>query len=45
MEIGKPVHIGAGSVVLGDIPDNKVAFGVPTRILWYRDMWDSSKDK
>ena len=43
LQIGKRVHIGAGSVVLEDIPDNKVAFGVPARILWDRDLWGHNK--
>lgn len=43
LQIGKRVHIGAGSVVLEDIPDDQVAFGIPARILWNRNLWDSKK--
>ena len=34
--IGNGAVIGAGSVVLGDIPDNAIAAGVPCRVLRYR---------
>lgn len=38
-QVGKRVKIGAGSAVIEDIPDDRVAFGVPARILWDRDLW------
>lgn len=31
--IGNNVVIGAGSVVTKDIPDNKIAFGVPCKVI------------
>jgi len=31
--IGKSVTIGAGSVVIKDIPDNVIALGNPTKII------------
>lgn len=39
VHIGERAQIGAGSVVLEDIPDNVLAFGVPARVRWKRDLW------
>ena len=33
VKIGNNVVIGAGSVVTKDIPDNKIAFGVPCKVI------------
>ena len=33
MNVGANAKIGAGSVVLQDIPDNSVAVGIPAKIL------------
>jgi sugar O-acyltransferase (sialic acid O-acetyltransferase NeuD family) len=38
--IGENSKVGAGTVVIENIPDNYVAFGVPARLLWERDTWD-----
>lgn len=35
--VGKNVFVGAGAMVLGDIPDNAVVFGSPARVHYYRD--------
>lgn len=37
-EIGNNVIIGAGSVVVKDIPDNVVAYGVPARVMRSREL-------
>lgn len=35
--IGKGAVVGAGAVVTKDVPDYAVAFGIPARIVYYRD--------
>ncbi len=35
--IGRHVVVGAGSVVVGDLPDNSVAVGVPARVIRLHD--------
>ncbi len=37
VRVGRNAVIGAGAVVLGDIPDNAVAYGVPARLIRFRD--------
>lgn len=37
VKIGNGAVIGAGSIVTKDIPDYAVAFGVPCRVMRYRD--------
>lgn len=37
VKIGKNVSIGAGTVVLQDVPDNAVVVGVPARIIKYQE--------
>ncbi len=38
VRIGQNALVGAGAVVLRDIPDNAVAYGVPARVVRYRDV-------
>lgn len=44
VHIGNNVTIGAGAVVVKDVPDNAIVVGNPARILKYKDE-DSSIDK
>ena len=37
IKIGNNVDIGAGSVVVKDVPDNVVVAGNPVRIIRYKD--------
>ena len=37
VKIGKGAVIGAGSVVASDVPDGGIAFGVPARLIKFRD--------
>jgi len=37
VSIGRGVQVGAGAVVVSDLPDLAVAVGVPARVLRYRD--------
>lgn len=39
VRVGERVQIGAGAVVLEDVADGVVAFGVPARPLWTKDLW------
>ena len=41
--IGNGVIIGAGSVVVKDIPDNVIAFGNPCKVI--REITDEDKKK
>lgn len=34
VKLGDNVKVGANTVVISDVPENRVAFGVPARILW-----------
>jgi len=38
LKIGNNVLVGIGSVVLRDLPDNAVAFGVPAKIIRYQNQ-------
>jgi UDP-3-O-[3-hydroxymyristoyl] glucosamine N-acyltransferase len=38
VKIGNNVIVGIGSVVLKDLPDNAVAFGVPAKIIRYQNQ-------
>lgn len=37
LKIGKNVMIGAGSVVVENIPDNAVVVGIPGKIIKYQE--------
>lgn len=41
IKIGKHSVIGAGSLILKDIPDFKVAYGVPAKVIKSREIGDS----
>jgi len=43
INIGDNAIIGANSVVTRDVPKNKIAFGVPAKIL--KDRWDSDLNR
>lgn len=46
VKIGQNVIIGAGSVVVKDIPDNCVAAGVPCHVVWdFNSLVDKYKVK
>ena len=40
IKIGENVIIGAGSVVTKDIPDNSLAYGVPSKIIKFLEPLD-----
>ena len=37
-EVGKNTLIGAGAVVIKDVPDNAIVAGIPAKILKYKDL-------
>ena len=41
VSIGKHVVVGAGAVVLDDLPDRVVAYGVPARIARRREVGEN----
>lgn len=43
--VGENSVVGMGSVVTKDVPRDSVVFGVPARVVYSRDDYDSRKDK
>lgn len=45
VRIGRGSVVGMGSVVTKDVPDNKVVFGVPARVVYTREEYEMKKEK